>query len=150
MLEHPDFRSGEHWQRRCLEAGELVLEEGDAGRDVYLVIAGRLRVLGDVELDEERRIRPGFCDLGPGSVFGELGLFDDQPRSARVETLTEAELAVLDGPRLMAFFEEHPDIGYRVLKELLEVLVGRLRRTNKKLVSLLAWGLKAYQLDPHL
>lgn len=150
LLDHPEFREGRDWYRERLPPGRAVFEEGTRGREVYLVLAGAVRVVGDVELDEERRIHPGICDLTEGAIFGELALFDEQPRSARVETLRETELAVLEGEALLRFFDRHPEVGYGFLKELLGVVVSRLRQTNKKLASLLVWGLRVHQIDTHL
>jgi CRP-like cAMP-binding protein len=150
LLERADFREGEHWQRRQLEAGRTVFREGEAGSELYLVLEGSVRVMGDVELEARRHIQPGFCDLPAGALFGELALFDQGPRSATVVAVQDTELAVIDGRQLLEFFEKNPEVGYRIMKSLMMILVGRLRSTNKKLVSLFAWGLKAHQIERHL
>ena len=150
LLRHPEFVEGQHWSRECFQSNQAIVEEGNVGSQIYLVISGRVRVLGDVSLGEDRRIRPGFFDLEVGEVFGELALFDREPRSASVVAITDCELAVIDGDRLLEFLDDHTDIGYQVLKDLVSALVGRLRKTNRKLFSLMAWGLKAHGLDEHL
>lgn len=150
LLSHPDFVEGRHWSREAFQANQAILEEGKAGSKIYLVLSGRVRVLGAVNLGEDRRIRPGFFDLGAGEIFGELAMFDREPRSASVVAITDCELAALDGDGLLDFLDRHPDIGYRVLKDLVSTLVVRLRKTNRKLFSLMAWGLKAHGLDEHL
>lgn len=150
LLEHPQFLEGEDWVRRSLAAGETVFREGDPGQELYVVLAGTVRVIGQVEIGDERRVHPGMCDLAAGSFFGELALFDGEARSARVETLADTELAVINGERLLAFFDVHPEIGYRFLRQVMSTLVARLRRTNRKVESLLAWGLRAHQIDSHL
>lgn len=150
LLQHPEFLDGQHWSRQHFRVNQTIVAEGDPGTQIYLVLGGRVRVLGDVVLDGERRIRPGFFELEAGEVFGELALFDREPRSASVVAVTDCELAAIDGDRLLQFLDQHPDIGYAVLKELVMALVGRLRNTNRKLFSLMAWGLKARGLDEHL
>lgn len=150
LLAHPDFQEGVHWRRCRYEAGTAVFREGDTGREVYLILEGGVRVIGDVELDAARRVQPGLCDLARGALFGELALFDRGARSATVTAVEDTELAVIDGDRLLAFFEDNPDLGYRFLRELLTMVVGRMRATNRKLVSLFAWGLKAHGIEGHL
>lgn len=150
LLQHPEFVEGQHWSRQRFAANQPIVEEGTLGSQIYLVLAGRVRVLGDVALDEGRRIRPGFFDFDAGEVFGELALFDREPRSASVVAVTDCELAVIDGDRLLAFLDRHRDLGYDVFKDLVSALVVRLRKTNRKLFSLMAWGLKAHGLDEHL
>jgi len=150
LLRHPGFREGVHWRRRRLGPDAVVFSEGDAGRDVYLVLEGRVRVVGNVDLDAHRRLHPGFSDLGPGEVFGELALFDRQPRSATVTTVAPTELAVLDGERLLAFLDAHPEVGYPIFKELIFLLAGRLRQANRRVFSIFAWALRERGIDREL
>ncbi|RMD78562.1 MAG: hypothetical protein D6809_05565 [Gammaproteobacteria bacterium] len=150
LLEHPGFREGVHWRRLRLGPDATVFSEGDEGREVYLVLAGAVRVLGNVDLDQERRLHPGFSDLGPGEVFGELALFDHQPRSATVTTVAPTELAVLEGERLLAFLDDHPEVGYPIFRELIFLLAQRLRQANRRVFSIFAWALKARGIDREL
>lgn len=147
LLEQPAFKEGTHWRKQRYAANMPVFTEGDPGRELYLVLGGRLRVLGKIDLDTERQIHPGFSELTEGSVFGELVLFDEMNRSATVITLSEVELAVIDGNNLLEYMDQHPQIGYPILKELMTVLVGRLRKANQRIFSLFAWGLKSKGLD---
>jgi len=150
LLHHPQLQEGNQWQRRHYQASDFIFREGDESDMVYLIVHGCVRILADLELDEGRHIHPGVCDLGEGEVFGELALFDHNIRSASVMAVTECELIEISGKLLLQFLDSHPDVGYPVLKELITTLVQRLRSTNKKLFSILAWGLKARGLDQHL
>ncbi|MEJ2576478.1 MAG: cyclic nucleotide-binding domain-containing protein [Gammaproteobacteria bacterium] len=135
---------------RTYAANEAIVTEGADDRRVFLIDAGRVRVTGRVTLDEGRHIQPGLCDLDPGEVFGELSLFEGGARSASVIALEEARVRVFDAPRLAAWFDEHPERGYVVLKALFGVLTARLRKADERLSSLFAWGLKVHGIDKHL
>ena len=150
LLDHPSFEEGVQWTRRKVVANETLFAEGERGLEVYLILKGSVRVVGNVDLDGQRTVHPGFSELGEGQVFGELPLFDGEPRSATVVALTDCELAVLDGERLMAFLDAHPDLGYPIFKELILLLVGRLRQANRRIFSLFAWGLKTRGIEQHL
>jgi CRP/FNR family cyclic AMP-dependent transcriptional regulator len=150
LLDHPSFAEGALWTRRKTVANETLFAEGDSGMEVYLILKGAVRVVGNVDLDDHRTVHPGFSDLLEGQVFGELPLFDGEPRSATVVTLTECELAVLEGEKLMAFLDAHPELAYPIFKELIHLLVGRLRQANRRIFSLFAWGLKMRGIDRHL
>ena len=150
LLGHPDFREGVLWRTRRLPPNHMVFAAGDHGREVFLILNGRVRVVGNVDLDEQRQVHPGFSELGEGQLFGELPLFDGEARSATVVTLSECELAVMDGDRLMVFLDSHPDLGYPLFKELIHSMVGRLRQANNRVFSLFAWGLKVRGIDQHL
>lgn len=150
LIEHSDFPEGSCWSRVPVGADEIIITEGEEGEDIYLVLKGHVRVVAQVELGEQRHIRPGFHELGPGELFGELALFDHGPRSASVIAISDCELARLPGSQLLDFLDHHPELGYWVLKEVIEDLVGRVRSTNRKLLALFAWGLKARGIDEHL
>ncbi len=150
LLQHPDFREGEHWSNESFNANREIVRQGDTSRKVYVVRSGTVRVTGKVDIGDQRQVSPGVCDLGEGEIFGELVLFDNQPRSASVVAVTDCELIVVDGDKLMSFMEAHPELGFVVLKALMSIMVNRLRSTNKKIFSLFAWGLKAHSIDEHL
>jgi CRP-like cAMP-binding protein len=150
LLQHPEFREGANWRRVEFCANEFVFREGDPADTLFLIENGSVRIIADLELEEGRHIHPGVCDLEAGEVFGELALFDRQERSASVMAVSDCALVAFNGERLLAFLDRHPEQGYAVLRDLITALVGRLRNTNRKLFSILAWGLKARGLDQHL
>ncbi len=147
LLAHPGFREGEHWKRLYFSANEDIISEGDNGREVFLLQRGTVRVTGSVQLQKGSAIHPGFCDLTDNAVFGEFGLLSRNQRSASVCSVSDCEIIVMDGSRLLEFFEHQPEMGYRFLLELLENSARRLDQTNRKLLKMLAWGLQARNLD---
>ena len=150
LIAHPDFREGDYWSRMQLDSGKEIIKQGESSDYLYLLESGDVRVMGDVELDENRRVKPGVCDMKPGDVFGEMVMFDDQPRSASVMATSDCVLIRIHGKKTMGFLEQHPELGFAVLKMLTQSMVDRLRKTNKKIFSLFAWGLKAHGLEKHL
>jgi CRP-like cAMP-binding protein len=132
------------------DAGANIVTEGESGRALYLIESGQVRVSERVQLEDRRHIRPGLCDLGPGEVFGELGLFEAAPRTATVTALETCDLRVIDAERLVAYMDANPALGYAVLRELFLVLGERLRQADRRLASLFAWGLKAHGIDRSL
>jgi CRP-like cAMP-binding protein len=150
LLENPEFSEGVYWRRLHIDANRVVFHEGETGREIYLILSGVVRIVGNVDLDEKHRIKPGFCELSQGDLFGELAAFDDAPRSATVVAVSDVELAVMDGVALLQFLDEHPEIAYPIAKELITTLVLRLRKANQRIFSLFAWGLKSRGIDEHL
>lgn len=150
LIENPGFIEGEHWQRLAFPTNDVIIYEGDPGRKLYLVLKGRARITARLQLEDGRNIKPGFFELGEGEFFGEMALFDHHPHSATVTALLDCELAAIDGEKMMAFLEQHPDLGFQVLREIAAILVQRIRATNKKMFSIFAWGLKAHGIENHL
>ncbi len=135
---------------RYCEPNEVVIEQDDRDRYLYAVQSGMVRVYGRVELEGRCRVRPGLSELGPGSVFGEFNLFAATPRSATVVAVEPTTLLQLDGSRLEACLQRHPELGFRLLRGLYQVLVSRLRQADRRIEGLFAWGLKAHGIEQHL
>ena len=150
LLAHPDFMEGSHWKTFAVKPNQMIFREGERGRSIYLILSGSVRLMGKLSLDDERRVQPGFGDLGIGEVFGELPLYDNQPRSASVISVTECELIEINSDNLISFLDQHPEIGYQILKELYHMMARRLRKANGKIFSLFAWGLKNCGITQHL
>jgi len=150
LLSNPNFTEGEFWERIEIACGDEIIREGESGNSLYLIESGNLRVLGHVDIDENRHMNPGVCDLKPGDVVGELVLFDSGPRSATVQAVTDCVLVEINGDKLMSFLDAHTDIGFQLLRALMTVMVGRVRKNNDKIFSLLTWGLKAHQIEKEL
>jgi len=110
---------------RSYGAGEAVFREGDEGSTCYMVRVGKVRAIRGHP--DGRTIT--LANFGPGDIFGELAMFDDEPRSATVETLEETELVAILGGDMRRLMREHPDIPVRLIASLAE----RLRATNERL-----------------
>ncbi|MDH4273944.1 MAG: cyclic nucleotide-binding domain-containing protein [Gammaproteobacteria bacterium] len=150
LIENPQFIEGDHWRRAHIPAGGAIISQEEDDKSVYLLRSGWARVIGRMAIEGERSVAPGVCDLGPGELFGEVVLFGEERRTASVIAVTECDLWVFNGPRLMAFLEAHPEIGFKFLSLLMRSSIRRLRNTNKKVLSLFAWGLKAHQIEDQL
>ncbi len=144
ILNDARFREGVAWNSRSFQAGEQILEEGTAGRSLFLIESGDVRVM--VTLKIERRVRPGICDLHAGDIFGELNLFEQHPRSASVTAISDVQLLEIDGRHLSDYLNQHPEIGYPILKNLFQLMVSRLNKANRRIEYLLGWGLKAHNI----
>ncbi|HUG74209.1 MAG TPA: cyclic nucleotide-binding domain-containing protein [Acidimicrobiia bacterium] len=105
-------------KERSFPEGDLVIEEGAAGRGFYLVLSGTAQV---------RKGEKVLADLGPGDYFGEMAvLLEDTPRTADVVATSDLTCLVITAWDLRAFITTHPDVGARMMGELLR----RLRDTD--------------------
>jgi len=66
-----------------VEAGDMVVEEGDMSTQMFVVIAGELEVIKKGESGGDVRV----AVLGPSDWFGEMSIIDVQPRSASVRAV---------------------------------------------------------------
>jgi CRP/FNR family transcriptional regulator, cyclic AMP receptor protein len=110
---------------RQFVAGEVVFREGDESNTCYVVRHGRARAVR--EHPDGRSIT--LANFGPGDIFGELAMFDDERRSATIETLEDTEAIAILGGDMRRLLSEHADIAVKLLAS----LGRRLRETNERL-----------------
>ena len=105
---------------------ETLFNQGDEGNKAYMIVAGKL----SVEVDKNE---VGF--MSDGEVFGELALFDDEPRSANAIATENTQLLGFFTQDLMTLQERNPVLGQKILFNLGGLLGKRLRKTNALLVK---------------
>ena len=110
---------------RRFEPGQMVFREGDASDTCYVVRSGHARAMRGSA--DGRTIT--LATFGPGDIFGELALFEDERRSATVEAIEETTVVAVLGPDMRRLMSEHPQIATR----LVIALGRRLRETNERL-----------------
>jgi CRP/FNR family cyclic AMP-dependent transcriptional regulator len=92
----------------------LLIEEGDHGDTLYLILAGRLRSYASG--DKGREITYGV--YGPGEYLGEMSL-DGGPRSANVITLEASTCAVITRTTLLQHIAEHPEFAFELIAKVI-------------------------------
>jgi len=110
---------------RRFEPGEVVFREGDASDTCYVVREGHARAVrthGD-----GRTIT--LATFGPGDIFGELAMFEDERRSATIEAIEPTSVVGVLGPDMRRLMKQHPEIAAR----LVIALGRRLREMNERL-----------------
>ena len=70
-----------------------------------------------------------LATFGPGDIFGELAMFEDERRSATVEAIEPTTVVAVLGPDMRRLMAEHPEISTR----LVIALGRRLREINERL-----------------
>jgi CRP/FNR family transcriptional regulator, cyclic AMP receptor protein len=103
-----------------LGKGETVVKRGEGGTGLYLILEGSAEV---------RQGSRSLARLGAGQFFGEMSLFDNQPRSADVVTLQPSKLASLSKWEFWGFAASEPTVVISVLEE----MSRRLRATDQAL-----------------
>ena len=98
-----------------LSGGATVFRQGDAGSSMYVIRAGKVRLLK--ESHGRQRI---VSTLGPGDFFGEMAVMTGQPRSATAEVLEEAELLRVPAEKLERRLAERVDRANRLIDVMME------------------------------
>jgi len=107
------------------EPGAIVFEEGERGDNCFVLHSGAVKVLR--RFPDGRRIT--LARLGPGSVVGELALFNGERRSATVEALEQTLAVGLNGDDVMSILRADPEAAISVAVG----LADRLRAANERM-----------------
>src|SRR3954464_12028213 len=114
--------------RRSVPRSPIGMAGGYAADSLYIVLSGRLKVMmSDAEGKEVI-----LSILGPGEFFGEMGLIDDAPRSARVVSIEACELLSIAKRDFKKSLAENFEMAQAVMRG----LVRRLRDADRKIGSL--------------
>jgi len=101
------------------QPGQMLIREGDLDDWMLLLLRGTVGV------------------VRPGTVLGEMSMFDGEPRNASCWALTEVEAAALDRAAVARLIKARPDVGAKLLVKLTQLLSQRLRNTSGQLVKVL-------------
>jgi CRP-like cAMP-binding protein len=125
-LEQADLeRVAEVCVVRNFVRGTTIFREGDRSDTCYVVSTGHARAIR--EHGDGRTL--SLAHFGPGDIFGELAMFDDESRSATVETLDDVEAIAVAGGDMRRLMREHPDLAVKMVIS----LGRRLREANERL-----------------
>jgi CRP-like cAMP-binding protein len=129
---------------RKIKSGELVFRELEPSDALYLVEHGQVvvskHVSGQTDIVLTRFV--------PGDFFGEMGLFDDAPRSASAYAEIDTTLRKLDRAVFHDILTNRPEMAARICYRLVTVFIQRLRVTNEQAREAIRWGLEATGYAP--
>ena len=112
---------------RRFASGQVIFREGDASDTCYVVRRGHCRAIR--ENTDGRTI--ALAHFGPGDIFGELAMFDDERRSATIETLDDVSAIAIAGSDMRRLLREHADIAVKLVIG----VARRLREANQRLTN---------------
>ncbi|MFV0445587.1 MAG: Crp/Fnr family transcriptional regulator [Planctomycetaceae bacterium] len=115
--------------RMQFKSGEVILQEGQVDRALWLLISGTCEVIKRGHQQEDQQL----AILEAGSVFGEMSFLHPAPHSASVKALTRVEIAKITPNAFEALRKESPAAAYCVLTHLVQLLSDRLRRMDERI-----------------
>ena len=110
--------TGNNVETRFFKAGTIIFHQGDAASEMFVIKTGTVRIqLGNRTLSE----------LPADSIFGEMALIDNEPRSATAIAITDVELVPVTEKQFLFMVGQTPYFALKVMR----VLAQRLRATSK-------------------
>jgi CRP-like cAMP-binding protein len=107
--------------------GDVIFEEGSEASDLYVVESGRVAI-GNKSFDGRESM---IALMGPGSLFGEMSLFDGLGRSAEARALEASVVVAFPFEPLRQLWRDHPEMLWKVIA----LLTARLRSMDEALAD---------------
>jgi cAMP-dependent protein kinase regulator len=107
-------------------AGETIVEEGEPGGSLFVLVEGSVEVVRTVKSGRRRTV----AFLGEGDFFGELSLLPDMPRLASVKAFERTAVLELKREQLDRLVQAHPNVGEALQAQQRERLLDDVIRAN--------------------
>ena len=108
-------------------SGDIIIKENDVGESAYLIQKGRVRVT-----KESKGQDIYICDLGVGSILGEMSMIDDKPRSATVTAVEDTVVKEIHRNEFLSGLQKKQKFAVNILK----ILFERLRKADAMISKL--------------
>lgn len=122
-----------------IDNGMTLFKEGDAGEELFIVESGRLGI--SVALADGGSVE--IAEFGPRDFFGEMSIFQGEPRSASCTAKESGTLLSLKAADFFRLSHEHPETSIKIMRRMLGVTTTRLKTTNRFLTGMVRWGEEA-------
>ena len=109
-------------QMKCSK-GQIIVKQGAPAFEAFYIEEGSVVVKIQ---DGEHEITLG--QLGPGELFGEMGVIEQEPREASVEAVSNCSLMVIPKEEILRRVEQTDE---KIVRSVLQTLIKRLRESNK-------------------
>jgi CRP/FNR family transcriptional regulator, cyclic AMP receptor protein len=121
---------------------EIIMQEGDKGDCMYLVVEGEVGVSKSLTMkfgdNDFRQTEKTLRTLKPEdhAIFGEMALIGQDSRSASIIARTDCLFLVINREDFISLIKAEPDLGVTLLLKLSELLVNRLRQSSQDIIRL--------------
>jgi len=129
LTEEESDRLEKNIEQREVPSGGAIFAQGDEPDALYIVKEGEVDIVMDSPNGEVI-----LATVSPGSFFGELGIFDNVPRSATARATKDTKVLLLRRDVVMDFLENNPSASLRILS----VVISRLRLADQMMTRLVS------------
>src|SRR4029079_15457277 len=107
-------------------SGEYIFREGESGNRLYLVVEGEVRISRNIPGSGEEAL----AVLKPGSLFGEMAVFDRTERSTHAISNGGTTVLTITRPDFEMLLDFNREMAFKVLWACVRLMSSRLRSTN--------------------
>lgn len=115
-----------------LEKGKELFREGDTGNEMYIVIEGNVSILVNEDVE--------VAVVNAGSFFGEMSIFEEEPRSATCIAKEKSFLFAFGKKDFFNLMDNYPETAIKIMQRMLTTTAMRLQNTGSFLSDMVIWG----------
>jgi CRP/FNR family transcriptional regulator, cyclic AMP receptor protein len=115
-------------RRVDFDPDQMIFSRGDPGREIYLVLEGRIRL--SILSSDGREL--SFAHAGPGNIFGEIATLDGGERTAGATAISRVQAMALPQRAMLELIENNPKVATAAIR----FLCTRLRETDQRLEAI--------------
>ena len=119
---------------RKYQKGKYVIQEGEIGSELFIVYKGGVEIRKRTRAGDDYTVV--VLKAKDNAFFGEMGLIDDDKRSATVLTLENSIFMVISKEDFIALGNQFPAIGLPITRAISQILAGRLRKTTQDMLTI--------------
>lgn len=130
-------------RRQEVDAGTVIMREGEPGDEMYLFSEGQVTVSKNLTLKIGKRAGFGQAEKSMVtlhaehvSFFGDMAIIENDTRSATITAATDCVLYAVTRDDFEGLCLEHPEVGVKVLRRVAKVLSKRVRDGNQDVLKL--------------
>ncbi len=98
---------------RDYKDGDTIFEENSIGKEMYIILTGNAKVT-----KKKDGVETTLATLEEGDFFGEMSLFDNNPRSATVKALGDVKLLEINQKNFLKKISRDPSLAFRMFEKM--------------------------------
>ncbi len=106
--------------------GDTIFEENSIGKEMYIILTGNAKVI-----KKKDGVETTLATLEEGDFFGEMSLFDNNPRSATVKALGDVKVLEINQKNFLKKISRDPSLAFRML----EKMGQRIRKSDEIILN---------------
>ncbi len=120
------MKNGEDSLGKNYKDGDNIFKENSIGREMYIILTGKVRII-----KERNGVETTLATLEEGEFFGEMSLFDNNPRSATVKALGDVKLLEINQKNFLKKISRDPSLAFRMLEKMSQ----RIRKSDEEILN---------------
>ena len=113
-------------EEKTYSTGDVIFNENEPGDRICIITGGAVEVKKSIIGENNLEQKITLARLTPFEIFGELSIFENVPRSAAVEALSNTKVMVIDKGDFESLLDTEPELGVKLLRAIIKKTAKRL------------------------